>query len=113
MSLKDQQGRMHRCGPRNYFCTDCNRTFSLMASLNRHRIFECDKRALKTTQEALERKSRKKFVCKDCNRVYAVFTSLWRHRNYECGVEPRFICPICKLRFSQKSNLDRHVRTKH
>lgn len=113
-SLKDQQGRIHRYGPRKYFCPDCNRTFALMASLTRHRIYECDKRALKSTQEAaLDRKNKKKYVCKDCNRVYAVFTSLWRHRNYECGVEPRFICSVCNLRFSQKSNLDRHMRTKH
>lgn len=117
MSLKDQQGKIHRWGPRKYLCIDCNRNFALMASLTRHRIFECDKQpqsAEKTVQEGqAERRRKKKYGCPDCNRVYAVFTSLWRHRNYECGVEPKFTCPICKSRFTQKSNLDRHIRTKH
>lgn len=54
-----------------------------------------------------------KHVCKNCNKTYAFLTSLWRHKNYECGVEPRFICPVCRARFAQKSNLDRHLRSKH
>ncbi|CAL7939894.1 unnamed protein product [Xylocopa violacea] len=118
MTLKNEQGKVHRWGPRKYLCTDCNRNFALMASLTRHRIFECNKQSAATErngQEAtIERKRRKKrYVCTDCNRVYAVFTSLWRHRNYECGIEPKFTCPICTFKFSQKSNLDRHLRTKH
>ncbi|XP_076753796.1 uncharacterized protein LOC143425135 isoform X3 [Xylocopa sonorina] len=118
MTLKNEQGKVHRWGPRKYLCTDCNRNFALMASLTRHRIFECNKQSAaseRNGQEAtIERKRRKKrYVCTDCNRVYAVFTSLWRHRNYECGIEPKFTCPICTFKFSQKSNLDRHLRTKH
>ncbi|OXU25908.1 hypothetical protein TSAR_011813 [Trichomalopsis sarcophagae] len=54
-----------------------------------------------------------KHVCENCKKTYTFLTSLWRHRNYECGVEPRFNCPICRARFAQKSNLDRHVRSKH
>ncbi|XP_031774301.1 longitudinals lacking protein, isoforms N/O/W/X/Y isoform X11 [Apis florea] len=122
MTFKDDQGKIgNRCGPRKYLCTDCNRNFALMASLKRHRTFECNRRLLvperssnaRESADQEKRRRKKKHVCPDCNRVYAVFTSLWRHRNYECGVEPRFTCPICKFRFSQKSNLDRHVRTKH
>ncbi|XP_043789485.1 longitudinals lacking protein, isoforms J/P/Q/S/Z isoform X6 [Apis laboriosa] len=122
MTFKDEQGKIgNRCGPRKYLCTDCNRNFALMASLKRHRTFECNRRLLvperssnaRENADQEKRRRKKKHVCPDCNRVYAVFTSLWRHRNYECGVEPKFTCPICKFRFSQKSNLDRHVRTKH
>lgn len=54
-----------------------------------------------------------KHVCENCNKTYTFLTSLWRHKNYECGVEPRFVCPICRAKFAQKSNLDRHVRSKH
>ncbi|KAL2714712.1 zinc finger and BTB domain-containing protein 182-like isoform X5 [Vespula squamosa] len=61
----------------------------------------------------IERKRSNRHPCPNCNRSYVFFTSLWRHQNYECGVEPQFICPICKAKFAQKSNLDRHVRTKH
>ncbi|XP_015436224.1 PREDICTED: zinc finger and BTB domain-containing protein 17 isoform X1 [Dufourea novaeangliae] len=118
MTLRDRLGKVHRWTPRKYVCTDCNRNFSLMASLTRHRTFECAERSTtvadRPVQEtSVERRRKKKYACPDCDREYAVFTSLWRHRHYECGVEPRFICPICNLKFTQKSNLDRHVRTKH
>ncbi|XP_017787392.1 PREDICTED: modifier of mdg4-like [Habropoda laboriosa] len=119
-SMNEHGGKVRRWGPRKYLCTDCNRNFELMASLTRHRIFECNKQAIASERGVQDqppagerRRRKKKYVCPNCNRVYAVFTSLWRHTNYECGVEPKFTCPICKFRFSQKSNLDRHIRTKH
>ncbi|XP_012166852.1 longitudinals lacking protein, isoforms N/O/W/X/Y isoform X1 [Bombus terrestris] len=119
MTFKGDQDKMRRYGPRKYLCTDCNRKFALMASLKRHRTFECNKRTAmseKNVREKLneqERRRKKKHSCSNCNRSYKLFTSLWRHQNYECGVEPKFSCPICKSRFSQKANLERHVRTKH
>jgi len=101
-------------GPRKYLCNDCSRTFALKASLLRHKAYECNKdRQSQDEYDNKARKSKKKHVCIRCNRVYAFFTSLWRHQKYECGVEPKFVCPICKGRFAQKSNLDRHVRSKH
>ncbi|CAK9802910.1 Zinc finger protein 169 [Anthophora quadrimaculata] len=120
-SMNEQGNKVRRWGPRKYLCTDCDRTFALMASLTRHRIFECNKQTIATGRVVQEQQSpsterkrrKKKYVCSNCNRVYALFTSLWRHTNYECGVEPKFVCPICKSKFSQKSNLDRHIRTKH
>ncbi|KAG5331136.1 ZG57 protein, partial [Acromyrmex charruanus] len=97
-------------GPRKYLCNDCSRTFALKASLLRHKAYECNKdRQSQDEYDNKARKSKKKHVCIRCNRVYAFFTSLWRHQKYECGVEPKFICPICKGRFAQKSNLDRLV----
>ncbi|KAG7205731.1 hypothetical protein KM043_007680 [Ampulex compressa] len=118
MTLTDDQSKNRGWGPRNYLCTDCSKTFSLKASLTRHRIFECNKQAL-TSEKIVSgtvgdrKKPKKKYACPKCNRAYAFFTSLWRHQHYECGVEPKFTCPICRVRFSQKSNLDRHVRTRH
>lgn len=105
-------------GPRKYLCGDCSRTFALKASLLRHKAFECNKGRQpyeRQSQDDYEKskKIKKKHICIRCNRVYTFFTSLWRHQKYECGVEPKFICPICKGRFAQKSNLDRHVRSKH
>ncbi|KAG5312490.1 ZG57 protein, partial [Acromyrmex insinuator] len=97
-------------GPRKYLCNDCSRTFALKASLLRHKAYECNKdRQSQDEYDNKTRKSKKKHVCIRCNRVYAFFTSLWRHQKYECGVEPKFVCPICKGRFAQKSNLDRLV----
>ncbi|KAF7388411.1 hypothetical protein HZH68_012353 [Vespula germanica] len=62
-----------------------------------------------TTNIIERRRSTSRHACPKCNRSYAFFTSLWRHQHYECGVEPQFICPICKAKFAQKSNLDRHI----
>ncbi|KAL6264009.1 hypothetical protein P5V15_004090 [Pogonomyrmex californicus] len=94
-------------GPRKYLCNDCNRTFALKASLLRHKAFECNRGRQPYERHPQDdydrsRKSKKKHVCIRCNRVYAFFTSLWRHQKYECGVEPKFVCPICKGRFAQK-----------
>ncbi|XP_067204366.1 longitudinals lacking protein, isoforms A/B/D/L isoform X4 [Linepithema humile] len=105
-------------GPRKYLCSDCGRTFALKASLLRHKALECNKGRQPYERQSQEtnyerKKTRKNHVCSRCNRVYVFFTSLWRHQKYECGVEPKFTCPICKCRFAQKSNLDRHVRLKH
>ncbi|KOC67974.1 Zinc finger protein Xfin [Habropoda laboriosa] len=45
-SMNEHGGKVRRWGPRKYLCTDCNRNFELMASLTRHRIFECNKQAI-------------------------------------------------------------------
>ncbi|XP_011139889.1 longitudinals lacking protein, isoforms N/O/W/X/Y isoform X6 [Harpegnathos saltator] len=117
MTTMSEDGRAGGTGPRKYLCNDCSRTFALKASLMRHKAFECNKGRQPYERQASEdydkKKLKKKHMCTQCHRVYAFFTSLWRHQKYECGVEPKFICPICRGRFSQKSNLDRHVRTKH
>lgn len=113
MTLKGDQDKMRRYGPRKYLCTDCNRCFALMASLKRHRSFECNLLSTVMGKAEQERRRKKKHTCPNCSRSYQLCTSLWRHRNYECGVEPKFSCPICKTKFSQKTNLNRHVRTKH
>lgn len=120
-SMSSNEDGMIGCGtgPRKYLCNDCSRTFALKASLLRHKAFECNKGRQPYERQSQDeydrsRKSKKKqHICSRCNRVYAFFTSLWRHQKYECGVEPKFVCPICKGRFAQKSNLDRHVRSKH
>ena len=100
------------CWTRKYVCTDCGRSYTLKASLTRHKQFECNAQTLKGSSELGDRKP-KEHVCGKCKRSYTFLTSLWRHQRYECGVEPRFICPVCRTKFAQKSNLDRHVRTRH
>lgn len=117
-SMTTESNKSGGSGPRKYLCNDCGRTFALKASLLRHKALECNKGRQPYERQGQEgnyerKKTRKNHVCSRCNRVYVFFTSLWRHQKYECGVEPKFVCPICKCRFAQKSNLDRHVRLKH
>ncbi|XP_014217581.1 zinc finger protein 224-like [Copidosoma floridanum] len=61
----------------------------------------------------IKTKIKRSFTCSKCNKSYKFFTSLWRHRNYECDVQPKFACKYCASKFTQKSNLDRHLRAKH
>ncbi|XP_031787181.1 zinc finger protein 99 [Nasonia vitripennis] len=114
--------------PRRYLCADCGRMFGNRASLMRHRVYEgegCQQQPPQRQQQQAEQaissvkrvsvptRSKRKHVCSKCNKSYAFFTSLWRHQNYECGVEPRFGCTVCRAKFAQKSNLDRHIRARH
>ncbi|CAD6201855.1 GSCOCG00002816001-RA-CDS [Cotesia congregata] len=110
------KGRVHRLGPRKYLCRDCGDTFTLKASLTRHQALECRdqmlaKKAMKPGDQPPKKK--KKHTCKRCGRIYAFYTSLWRHLHYECGMEPKFSCEACPLRFAQKSNLERHFKNMH
>ena len=100
--------------PRKYLCSNCGRIFTLKASLVRHK-FECNKRIINKNNVELgdDKRPKAQYVCPKCKRSYTFFTSLWRHQRYECGVEPKFTCPICRVRFAQKSNLNRHVRSRH
>lgn len=53
------------------------------------------------------------YPCDKCGRRYKYKESLSRHRNHECGVEPRFACSVCAYKTKQRSNLIKHVFTRH
>jgi uncharacterized C2H2 Zn-finger protein len=50
------------------------------------------------------------FVCQRCSRSFKHTSSFYRHLRYECGVEPRFQCPVCNMKFKQKYNMIVHKR---
>lgn len=43
-----------------------------------------------------------------CGKTYKYKSSVRNHLR-ECGVEPQFICRVCKRRFTQKGNLKAHL----
>ena len=53
---------------------------------------------------------KKLFPCKVCDATFEDGFSLQRHQSCH-GV--RHCCPICKKPFSQKGNLDAHIRNEH
>lgn len=57
-------------------------------------------------------KKAKPFRC-ECGRAYGSLCSLQGHKRWECGKEPSFKCPLCPYMAKQKSNVTKHVRTKH
>lgn len=52
-------------------------------------------------------------MCKHCGKYYKHCQSLFRHQKYECRKEPMFKCNLCSYRVHQKSNLERHIRSRH
>ena len=38
---------------------------------------------------------------------------MMKHFRNECGIEPKFPCTICGHRFTQKGNLNEHMKRIH
>lgn len=55
------------------------------------------------------------YMCPNkCGRSYKNYKgNLIRHLKYECGHIPKYMCPYCQHRSTQKSNLQMHINTKH
>lgn len=53
------------------------------------------------------------FVCSACNKSYQHWRSRWRHQKFECGKTPNFECYICKLKFSRKDTMRKHIFLMH
>lgn len=47
--------------------------------------------------------------CPRCGRTYKWKQTLLRHMKYECGVEPQFVCPVCRAPFHHRNVLQRHM----
>jgi len=50
------------------------------------------------------------YVCQRCGHSFKHSSSFRRHLRYECGVEPRFQCSICGMKFKQNYNMIVHKR---
>ncbi|XP_076682703.1 uncharacterized protein LOC143376352 isoform X13 [Andrena cerasifolii] len=51
--------------------------------------------------------------CPKCMHGFTLKSNRNRHLKYECGHEPRFMCPYCKMRSKQTSQIYSHIRKKH
>lgn len=51
--------------------------------------------------------------CESCSRMYRSKFTLWRHLKYECGKEPRFVCMFCPKKAFYKTEIWKHIRSKH
>ena len=54
-----------------------------------------------------------KYICTACGKNYSFKKTLLRHVKFECGGQKRFSCKHCCTKFTQKSNLARHMRRSH
>lgn len=51
--------------------------------------------------------------CPNCNSSYSQRKNLQRHLKLECGQEPKFACPFCTLRCKRNNQMQHHIATKH
>ena len=51
--------------------------------------------------------------CPNCGRSYKRRETLTRHRKFECGIEPKFNCSLCQMRFKRKDKLKEHEMKRH
>ena len=87
--------------PTSYKCSECKKTFPLVAHLNRH---------IKCVHNSLE-KPKKIYNCTMCNKSFSYPSHLKRHM--KLVHESSTNCLICEKNFSFPSQLKNHMAKKH
>lgn len=56
-----------------------------------------------------------KYACPNpnCRSVFAWKRNLTSHLRYQCGQQPRFKCPYCEYKCKVKTDIRKHIKTKH
>ncbi|XP_026684864.1 zinc finger protein 551-like [Diaphorina citri] len=53
------------------------------------------------------------FTCDGCGKRYKYKRGLYQHKKDECGQAPKYQCPQCPYRASQKGTLKTHMAVRH
>lgn len=107
-----------------YPCTQCERTFSSISSLQGHQInmhsdeFKCDfcDMKFKIKSDLFEHRnlhSDQKYKCEHCNRLFWKKSNLFSHQRYAHFNIRRFECNECGKRYPYKSQLKTHLKSHH
>ena len=57
--------------------------------------------------------SDKAHECPNCGKRYSQRGNLQRHLKLECGKKPQFQCPVCWKTFTRKDNMKMHTKMLH
>jgi len=55
----------------------------------------------------------KEFACRTCGKSYSQKGNLQRHIKLECGKTPQFQCSVCCKTFTRKDNMKIHMKMLH
>ncbi|KAJ7369966.1 hypothetical protein OS493_035137 [Desmophyllum pertusum] len=88
-------------------CQECGKKFSSKSNLNKH-----GKKHLPGYVPAKDKQREKKYVCLDCCKRFDSMHGLESHQRSHTGERP-FECEQCSWKFTQKTHLNRHIRSVH
>ncbi|XP_033231771.1 zinc finger protein 569-like [Belonocnema kinseyi] len=89
-----------------FSCRFCGKPFTQKSHLSRH----VGVVHLKSNLQP----SKPKYNCNNCTRSYSSLGTLNRHNRLEhAAVKPQFICDFCGRKTNQKSNLVKHINSRH
>ncbi|CAL1262540.1 unnamed protein product [Larinioides sclopetarius] len=103
-------------------CEICGETFTTSSKLERHKELHdssrpyscpyCTRRFVKKTDvntHVLIHSEVKDIICKICNGAFKSYRYLRvHHYHYHTGMEPPYVCPVCKKGFFQEMSLQKH-----
>ncbi|XP_033207789.1 zinc finger protein 404-like isoform X2 [Belonocnema kinseyi] len=120
---------------KKYACEKCARSYIRKTHLDSHKKFGCGvmpqfscqicgrlyrwKNALKHHISSVHQKADSKispviYNCDKCTRSYRALSSLHQHKRVEhAAVKPQFFCYSCEYKTNRKSNLSKHITSRH
>ena len=112
---------------RTHLCKECNKSFKRGYHLQRHmdtvhkkrRAFKCPSCNFSATRkDSLDRHinqihtQEKIFYCNECGKHFKQSGNLLRHKE-TVHLKKKYECPHCRLFYSRKDSLERHMSSLH
>lgn len=95
-SISKSKANSPRDGKRPFQCDTCEETFEIYAKLNEHK----------------KTHGKERYQCPTCGRWFQKRYHMKNHEQIHKGLKP-YECDLCQKRYTNQTNLDRHIRVTH